>query len=120
VSVLIAFLMARATPYPDGNFLYAAGRCLDIGPPTGPIAWGLEKSECTSLSKLDAELNRTYQIKMKSLSAKDRILLRDSERAWLSGMNDGCGLGDDAKIVDGATADCFTAEVRKRIEQLRR
>jgi hypothetical protein len=118
LSLLLGFLLAQATSYPGGDFMYAAGRCSNMGPPTGPVHWGLERSECAELSKLDAQLNHTYQTKMKSLSAKGRIALRNSERAWLAKMNDTCGLGNDATIVDEATADCFATEVRKRIAEL--
>ncbi|WP_366522550.1 lysozyme inhibitor LprI family protein [Novosphingobium sp.] len=89
-----------------------------MGPQTGNVHWGLERSECRRLSELDALLNRTYQSKMRSLSPKDRLSLRDSQRAWLAGLNESCGLGNDAKILDEATSDCFADEVRKRIAQL--
>jgi len=120
MSLLFALFLAQATPYPDGDFMYAAGRCLNLGPPTGSVHWGLERSECVGLSKLNAQLNHIYQIKMKSLSAKDQISLRVSERTWLAGMNHTCGIGNDAKIIDEATSACFATEVRKRIDQLRR
>jgi hypothetical protein len=119
LSLLLAFLLVQATPYPGGDFLYAAGKCLEMGPPTGPVHWGLEKSECAGLSKLNAQLNQVYQAKMKALSANGRISLRDAERTWLAKLNQKCGLGNDAQIGDAATSRCFATEVRNRIDQLR-
>ncbi|WP_225008133.1 lysozyme inhibitor LprI family protein [Novosphingobium percolationis] len=89
-----------------------------MGPQTGNVHWGLERSECRRLSRLDALLNRTYQNKMRSLPPKDRLSLRNSQRVWLARLNESCWLGNDAKILDEATSDCFAAEVQKRVSQL--
>jgi hypothetical protein len=119
LSLLFALFLAQASSYPGGDFMYAAGRCLEMGPPTGPVHWGLEKSECADLAKLNAQQNKRYKAKMASLSAKERTALRDAERAWLVSLNQNCGIGKDAEIIDEATSSCFATEVRKRIDQLR-
>ena len=119
MSLMLALLLAQATPYPGGDFLYAGGQCLELRPQTGPVHWGLERSECTELATLDAQLNRIYRAKMKSQSAQRRKNLRKAQRAWLATMNATCGIGKDAEIIDEATSTCFAAEVRKRIVQLR-
>lgn len=120
MSLLIALLLAQATPYPGGDFMYAAGKCLQMGPQAGAVHWGLERSECRHLSKLDDILNHTYQTKMRSLSPRDRTEVRSSQRSWLARMNKACGIGKDAEIIDEATSTCFATEVRKRIGELHR
>lgn len=111
-------LVAQATPYPGGDFLYLGGRCYELGGPTGSVHWGISKSNCALLSRLDAQLNSTYQIRIKSLPPIERAAVRKAERAWLAQMSEKCGIGNDARIIDEAAADCFEAEVRKRITEL--
>jgi len=82
------------------------------------VHWGLETSECAELAKLDAQLNRVYQAKMKSLSAQRQTQLRKAQRAWLGTMNATCGMGKEAEIIDEAASTCFAAEVRERMAQL--
>jgi hypothetical protein len=119
MSLVLALLLAQATPYPGGDFLYVGGRCLELGPPSGPVHWGLDKWDCAGLAKLDARLNRIYQAKMKSLSAPRRTSLRKAQRAWLAALNATGGIGQDAEIIDAATSTCFATKVRSRIAQLR-
>lgn len=98
--------------------MYSGGRCLDMAPASGPVHWGLENTECADLSRLDAQLNEAYQIRLKSLPHQGRIALRKLERAWLAKLRATCGFGRDVEIVDQATAACFKSEVRERIAEL--
>ena len=114
---LLALVIAQATPYPGGGFVFSGGRCWETVQ-TGPVHWGLDREECQSLARLDRHLNRVYQARLKS-AASGRLALRDAQRSWLRALNAKCGLGDEGRVIDGDTAGCFTAEVRARIAALR-
>ena len=118
--MILTLLLAQATPYPGGDFMYSAGKCLEMVQQAGAVHWGLDVAECSRLSKLNSLLNRTYQSKLRSLPSVRRLRLRNSQRAWLLEMNDRCGMDMNAEIVDEATAECFSTSVLARIEVLKR
>jgi uncharacterized protein YecT (DUF1311 family) len=67
----------------------------------------------------DKRLNRVYGKLVKSLSASDRIALRDEERAWIKKKDGACVLAEhpgQGQMLDAAS--CAVTETARRAREL--
>ncbi len=82
----------------------------------------VEMVDCLNAQRVhwDKQLTIAYQELMKSISARQRIMLRDAERAWIKYRDANCAYyaGGEGSIARINAAACLRDMTQKRAEEL--
>ena len=103
---------------PAQSFSPAYQTCMDAGTTTVAML------DCGAAEyrKLDAQLNAAYRKALDGLATEQRVLLRDTQRAWLAHRDASCSfmtrLGDRGTMASLSDQSCLLAQTAERTKWL--
>ena len=103
---------------PEQSFSPAYQKCMDAGTTTVAML------DCGTAEyrKLDAQLNAAYRKALDGLATEQRVLLRDTQRAWLAHRDASCSfmsrLGDRGTMASLSDQSCLLSQTAERTKWL--
>jgi uncharacterized protein YecT (DUF1311 family) len=115
IAVDPAFAQQQA---PAQGFSPTYQKCMNVGTTTVAML------DCGAAEyrKLDAQLNAAYRKALDGLTTEQRVLLRDTQRAWLAHRDASCSfmtrLGDRGTMASLSDQSCLLAQTAERTKWL--